>query len=182
LTSDGEVVVEEPGEGSAEPTNDGGADPCGCAPRTVATSEPRAVDETAAESGEAPHAPDAPVQAPPRDVKLVVFLRPTGAGFQACLAAGAEGCDPELRVAEVPDLPAALAALAELAVAAETRWRVQRRYPPAPRPPSPARQRPAPATPARSSPNDRSSDPTSGSSTAPAAPTSAGAGQLSLFG
>jgi hypothetical protein len=119
---------------------------------------------------------------PTRELKVVVLLRPTGAGFQARIAAGSEGCDPELRVAEVPDLPAALATVLEVAAAAETRWRVERRYPPAPRTASAARQRPVQVTPSRPEMSERSSDPTRESSTRVATSTSAGAGQLSLFG
>ena len=58
----------------------------------------------------------------------------------------------------------------------------QRRYPPASRPAPPARQQTAPMTPPRPDPSDRPSNPTRDSSTGPAAPPSAGAGQLSLFG
>ena len=122
MTSDGEVI-DELGDSPAEPANNVSADPCGCAPWQATTSDPRGTHETAPETHEAHHERAAGVQTPPRELKLVVLLRPTGAGFQACMAAGSEGCDPELRVADMPDLPTALAALFELAAAAEARWR-----------------------------------------------------------
>ena len=183
MASDPEAI-EEPGEGPAGAGEPSSADPCGCAPPVAAAiaGESGHAHETGAESHDAHHEPAAGVQTPARELKLVVRLRPTGSSFQARMAAGSEGCDPELRVVEVPDLPAALAAVAELAAAAEARWRVQRRYPPAPRPVPPAHQRPAPMTPPRSDPRERSADPAGASSNGPAAPTSAGAGQLSLFG
>ena len=183
MTSDPESI-EEPGDGPAGAGEPSSADPCGCAPPPAAAvaSEPGHAHETGTELLDDHNEPAARVQTPARELKLVVLLRPTGSGFQARIAAGSEGCDPELRVVEVPDLPAALAAVAELAAAAEARWRVQRRYPPAPRPVPPAHQRPAPMTPPRSDPRERPADPTGASSTGPAAPTAAGAGQLSLFG
>ena len=182
MTSDPEAI-EERGDGPAETGDDRSADPCGCAPPPAAiASEPGHAHETGADPYDAHREPAAGVETPTRELKLVVLLCPTGSGFQARIAAGSQGCDPELRVVEVPDLPAALAALAELAAAAEARWRVQRRYPPVPRPAPPAHQRPAPKTPPRSDPRERPADPTGASSTGPAAPTTAGAGQLSLFG
>jgi hypothetical protein len=182
VTSDSESV-EELGEGAAEAGDDGSADPCGCAPQLPASpSEPGEAHEAGTESHETHEEGTAGVQMPTRELKLVVVLRPTGAGFEARIAAGAEGCDPQLRVANVPDLPSALAAVADLAAAAEARWRVQRRYPPVPRPASAARQRPSLVTPPRPDTSERSSDPTRESSTSAATPTSAGAGQLSLFG
>ena len=147
MTSEPEPI-EELGDGPAEAGDNASADPCGCSPPPAAAVaiEPGHARETEAESLDDHNEPAARAQTPGRELKLVVLLRPIGSGFQARIAAGSEGCDPELRVVEVPELPAALAAVAELAAAAEARWRVQRRYPPAPRPAPPALN---PGTPAR---------------------------------
>jgi hypothetical protein len=120
--------------GSPEESADAAeVDPCGCVPRPAGTGAPTDAREAGVEPTGQDEASPTPTDAGPRrELKLVVLLRPSGAGFQARLAAGAAGCDPELRVVDVPDLPTALRALIELATAAEARWRVRRRYPSAP--------------------------------------------------
>jgi hypothetical protein len=65
----------------------------------------------------------------PRAIKLVVMLRPTGSGFWAHLAAGADGCDPELRALEVRDVSSALTALEAVLATARERWQQHPRYP-----------------------------------------------------
>jgi len=82
-----------------------------------------------------------------RTLKLVARLRPTSDGFQAQLSAGADDCDPELRVLDVADPVTAIMALVELLARAEGRWQTQPRYPAAPRPGPPrARAAPRPTT------------------------------------
>src|SRR6266545_2919863 len=81
---------------------------------------------------------------PGRTLKLVARLRPTSGGFQAQLSAGADDCDPELRVLDVADPVTAIMALVELLARAEGRWQTQPRCPAAPRPAPPARARAAP--------------------------------------
>jgi len=165
-------------------------DPCGCAPRPSAI---RALDSAGSSPplGEQPEelpatqAESDPVQSPGRAVKLVALLRPIDGGYRAQLAAGADACDPELRVVEVPDIQSALAALPEVLVAAEARWQTQPRYPGAARPSAPARPRPAsaPRVPPGGSTTATSSTATRPSDPVVAAPTTQPTSdQLSLFG
>ena len=72
-------------------------------------------------------------EVPRRALKLVLTLKPSsGPGYQAVIALGAEGCDPLMRTAEVESLAAALDLGPGLAAEAESRWRLQPRYPSAP--------------------------------------------------
>ena len=105
MASDPESI-EEPGDGPSGAGEPSSADPCGCAPPPAAAiaGEPGHAHEAGAESYDAHRETAACVQTPPRELKLVVLLRPTGSRFQARMAAGSEGCDPELRVVEVPVL------------------------------------------------------------------------------
>ena len=153
---------------------------CGCAPppgSSIVASDGASVTAQAVDSS----APAAGVDASPRELKLVIILAPAPNGERAPLAAGAAGCDPELRAVDVPDLAAALVALGEVTAAAEARWRVHHRYPPAPRPEAQPRQRPV-ATTARSPirtdgvPNSSGGSQPLQVTTAPASPD-----QLSLF-
>ncbi|HZS01229.1 MAG TPA: hypothetical protein VFE37_21100 [Chloroflexota bacterium] len=74
-----------------------------------------------------PTAGDAPAR---RALKLVVSLRPSNAvGYRALIALGADGCDPLLRTADVPDLAGALDEVPGLLAEAEGRWELQPRYP-----------------------------------------------------
>jgi hypothetical protein len=67
---------------------------------------------------------------PGRTLKLVATLTPTTqGGYQAVLAAGAEGCDPRLQMVAVAGLMDALDALARLTADAEARWQTTPRYP-----------------------------------------------------
>jgi hypothetical protein len=85
-------------------------------------------------------------------VKLVIRLHPdASAGYRALLALGADGCDPELRAAAVPDLLAALDEVPSLLADAEARWHTRPRYPTLPRPTT----RHGPGTAGRAQPNTR---------------------------
>ena len=102
------VVAEQAGDVEAEPSADQRS--------TLAGAEPA---QSAARTG----------------VKLVIRLHPdASAGYRALLALGADGCDPELRAAAVPDLLAALDEVPALLADAEARWHARPRYPPLPRP------------------------------------------------
>jgi hypothetical protein len=175
---------------AANVDDSGTADPCGCTTRSSAagTSDivvqiPTANEQPAAES---PSPPDAggPTS---RVIKLIALLRPSGGGYRAQLSAGADNCDPELRVVEAPDLQGALAALPEVLAAAEARWEAQPRYPSAPRPAA-TTPRPRAPTPQRNAvpQSDRSTAPPPTAQppvpTAPAPPAQPTADQLSLFG
>src|SRR5216683_976034 len=127
------------------------SDACGCAPQVATPATPASfVDAEQGNSSEtrvAPATPDANVPEPrDRTVKLVALLRRTEGGYRAQLAAGADGCDPVLRLIEVPDVSDALAALGALVAEGEARWRADPRYPsatrtsPPPRPRAPMRQ------------------------------------------
>lgn len=107
------------------------------------SEEPGAQQDVAARSDgctiaepEASPAPDAPH----RSMKLVLTLQPANGGvFGAAVAIGTGGCDPLLHYVEVEGLPAALDLLPRLVSEAESRWRVQPRYPSA-RPSNRARE------------------------------------------
>jgi hypothetical protein len=155
------------------------SDVCGC----TMTSIPTGTNETEAHSEDNVVAPGDSVVAPHRAVKLVVFLRPSGAGYLAQIAVGAEGCDPQLRALSVPTLTAALDLLPELHAQAQARWLRRPRYPSIVPKASSRTTRSAPvhqaavptqtpAAPSRTAPH--STGPTQGATT----PTD----QLSLFG
>jgi len=99
-------------------------------------------------------APTCP-EADRRALKLVIRLHPRDHGYQALLSVGADECDPEMRMLEVTDLPAALSHFPELLAAAETRWQTQPRFPSsATRPPVSARaQRTATSSPSNRAPS-----------------------------
>ena len=169
----------EPG-GESDSSTNGIADPaevCGCAAQCSGAgtlSESSAHVETT---------PDDPQHENTiRELKVVAILRPDGAGYLARLAAGAEGCDPELRVAHVPDLAAALVTLNEVSAAAEARWRVQRRYPPAPRPQPAPRQRAGTSTASSLVGADRPTGSQVGAQSAQTIDNASASDQLSLFG
>jgi hypothetical protein len=122
-----------------------------------------------------------PADAPRRELKLVVVLRHVDAGYRAHLAVGSDGCDPELRVTDVPDLATALLALTEVAAAAQARWRVEQRYPAAPQPVSPPYRSPAPPSARQSRPVDPAPDATGGGRRVHAGSTAVAPDQLSLF-
>ena len=165
-------------------------DPCGCAPRPSAAAAPDNAGPnlpTTEQSDTGSLSPSDNVAATVRAVKLVALLQPEGAGYRAQLAAGAENCDPELRLIEVPDLQSALDALPAVLAAAEARWQAQPRYPSAPRSPATAPRPRAPGPPRTAAPqNNRTGAPTpTVQPPVPAAPTPSGppnADQLSLFG
>jgi hypothetical protein len=165
-------------------------DPCGCVPRPSAAAAPDNAGPNLATT-EQPDtgslSPSDTVAATVRAVKLVALLQPEGAGYRAQLAAGAENCDPELRLLKVPDLQSALDALPAVLAAAEARWQAQPRYPSAPRSPATAPRPRAPGPPRTATPQtNRTGAPTpTGRPPVPAAPTPSGppnADQLSLFG
>ena len=100
-------------------------DPCGCAPRPSAAAAPHNAGpnlSTTEQPDTGSSLPSDAVESTVRAVKLVALLQPQGAGYRAQLAAGAENCDPELRLIEVPDLQSALDALPAVLAAAEARW------------------------------------------------------------
>jgi hypothetical protein len=109
---------------AANETGIAASDVCGCTtssiPTDLNTTEAPSDDNTVAQPG---------TGAPHRAVKLVVLLRPSGAGYLAQIAVGAEGCDPELRALSVPTLAAALDLLPDLHAQAEARWLRRPRYP-----------------------------------------------------
>jgi hypothetical protein len=163
------------------------SDACGCAPQVSTPATPaNVVDAEQGNSSEprvAPATPDSNVPEP-RDhtVKLVALLRRTEDGYRVQLAAGADGCDPVLRLIDVPDVSSALAALGALVAEGEVRWRAEPRYPsaartaPPPRPRAPMRQ--ATGIPASAPPSS-----TSGvTPSATAASVQSSGDQLSLFG
>ncbi len=160
-------------------------DPCGCAPRPSAAAAPNLSTTEQPDTGSL--SPSDTVESTVRAVKLVALLQPEGAGYRAQLAAGAENCDPELRLIEVPDLQSALDALPAVLAAAEARWQAQPRYPTAPRSPATAPRPRAPGPPRTAAPqSNRTGAPTpTVRPPVPAAPTPSGppnADQLSLFG
>ena len=112
-------------------------DPCGCTTRPDAHG-----GETMASAPTEPGNGSSVQASRGRTVKLVAVLRPSDTGFQAQLAAGADGCDPELRVVHVPDVSGALAGLREVLFTAQNRWQTQPRYPPTPRTATTPRPRP----------------------------------------
>ena len=88
----------------------------------------------AADSGTADGRKDPQLRGDVRGMKLVVTLQLDPSGSQRALVAlGADGCDPEIRVAVVPDLLAALDEVPAVLAAAQARWQTQRRYAPPPR-------------------------------------------------
>jgi hypothetical protein len=110
-------------------------------------------------------------------------LQPAGAGYRAQLAAGADGCDPELRVLDVPDVPSALGALPEVLAAAEARWQAAPRYQLAPRAPAAARPRSETrAAAAAAHRTERTTTPPPPRQVAAATPAAPLPGQLPLFG
>jgi hypothetical protein len=112
-------------------------DPCGC------TTGPDAHGgETMAPAPTEPGEGSSVQASTNRTVKLVAVLRPSGTGFQAQLAAGADGCDPERRVVHVPDVTGALMGLREVLFTAQNRWHMQPRYPSTPRTSAPPHSRP----------------------------------------
>ena len=165
-------------------------DPCGCAPRPSAAAAPDNAGpnlSTTEQPDTGSLSPSDTVAATVRAVKLVALLQPEGAGYRAQLAAGAENCDPELRLIEVPDLQSALDALPAVLAAAEARWQAQPRYPSAPRSPATAPRPRAPGPPRTAAPQtNRTGAPApTARPPVPAAPTPSGppnADQLSLFG
>jgi hypothetical protein len=165
-------------------------DPCGCAPRPSAAAAPDNTGpnlSTTEQPDSGSLSPSDTVAATVRAVKLVALLQPEGAGYRAQLAAGAENCDPELRLIEVPDLQSALDALPAVLAAAEARWQAQPRYPSAPRSPATAPRPRAPGPPRTAAPQaNRTGAPApTARPPVPAAPTPSGppnADQLSLFG
>jgi hypothetical protein len=165
-------------------------DPCGCASRPYAAAAPDnacANLPTTEQPCEGSLSPSDTVAATVRAVKLVALLQPEGAGYRAQLAAGAENCDPELRLIEVPDLQSAIDALPAVLAAAEARWQAQPRYPSAPRSPATAPRPRAPGPPRTAAPQtNRTGAPAPTTRPpVPATPTSSGppnADQLSLFG
>ena len=165
-------------------------DPCGCAPKPSAGAAPNNPGPTLSAT-ELPDSgsptPSDTVAATVRAVKLVALLQPEGAGYRAQLAAGAENCDPELRLIEVPDLQSALDALPAVLAAAEARWQAQPRYPTVPRSAATAPRVRAPGPPRTAAPQtNRTGAPTpTVRPPVPAAPTPSdppNADQLSLFG
>ena len=163
------------------------SDACGCAPQVATPAAPAdVVDPEQGDSSETRVAlatPDSNVPEPgARTVKLVALLRHTDAGYRAQLAAGADGCDPVLRLIEVPDVSAALAALGALVAEGEVRWRGEPRYPsatrtaPPPRPRAPMRH--ATGIPASAPPSSASGE----TLAATAAFVQSAGDQLSLFG
>ncbi len=163
------------------------SDACGCAPQVATPATPASfVDAEQGNSSEtrvAPATPDSNVPEPrDRTVKLVALLRRTEDGYRAQLAAGADGCDPVLRLIDVPDVSDALAALGALVAEGEVRWRAEPRYPsatrtaPPPRPRAPMRQ--ATGIPASAPPSSASGVTPS----ATAASVQSSGDQLSLFG
>jgi hypothetical protein len=159
-------------------------DPCGCtsksSPQVPADAGPPAGETCQSGQGHAWTG---------RAVKLVALVRSTDTGYQAQLAAGAEGCDPELRVVDVPDLPSALAVLPEVLAAAEARWQQRPRYPAvtgAPASPHAPRPAGAPASSPARARTDRAHEPAAAHAVPavpapPAPPAQPGGEQLSLF-
>lgn len=143
-------MEEDPREAATRDAGPAGAAHDGTADAGVVPSVHQ-TDEDAPGDAETPDAPavtpteDASPSTPPsadqggttgtvgRALKLVLTLRPLpadgGTGYQAVLAVGADGCDPQLHVAEVDGLPAALAEVPGLAARAEAHWQRQPRYP-----------------------------------------------------
>jgi hypothetical protein len=190
MSSDADGTDAEDNTGKAR---DGGecerVDPCGCATRPPATGDPDGsapVASGAEPAAEASPPPAEATEAPGRTVKLVAVLRAIGTGYRAQLAAGAEDCDPELRLLEVPDLQSALAALPDVLAAAEARWQARPRYPSAPL--QPANGRPRASSPPRAATTASNRVVESPARSTPPAPEAATvsappiADQLSLFG
>jgi hypothetical protein len=154
------------------------SDVCGC----TMTSFPTGTNETEADSEDNIAAPGDGQVGPHRAVKLVVLLRPSGAGYLAQIAVGAEGCDPELRAVSVPTLTAALDLLPELHAQAEARWLRRPRYPSIAK----ASSRTARGTPvhqaAVSTPTPAAASRTAPHSTGPTHGATMPTDQLSLFG
>jgi len=166
-------------------------DPCGCAPRPSAAAAPDNAGpnlSTTEQPDTGSLSPSDTVATSVRAVKLVALLQPEGAGYRAQLAAGAENCDPELRLIEVPDLQSALYALPAVLTSAKTRWQAQPRSRTAPRSPATAPRPRAPTPPRTAAPqSNRTGAPTPAvrPPVPTAAPTPSGppnADQLSLFG
>ncbi len=156
------------------------AEGCGCVPRRTLAPRPSDAQAEATDTSEVPS--NGAETVTHRALKLVVLLRPDGTSFRAHLAVGSDGCDPELRVIDVPDLPTALQALTDLTAAAETRWHAQQRYPPAPRQVSAPPHRAVASNPPPPARTDRTSKSTGDRSTTQSPPIDPEQDQLPLFG
>lgn len=159
------------------------AEGCGCVPRRTLAAGPSDADGAQAEAVDTIEArSNAAETVTHRALKLVVLLRPDGTGYRAHLAVGSDGCDPELRVIDVPDLPTALLALTDVTAAAETRWHAQQRYPPASRQVSAPRHRAVASNPPPPARTDRTSTSAGDRSSTQTPPIDPAQDHLSLFG
>lgn len=120
MTSDADVSshAHESGQEREEPEI---VDPCGCAPRPAVSTGPAEAQDTPTGPADTSQEPPGQADTPRREVKLVVLLHHLDTGYRAHVAVGSDGCDPELRVTDVPDLATALLALSEVAAAAQAR-------------------------------------------------------------
>lgn len=160
---------------------------CGCMPSIPHSTEPaEAVEATTPDLSTASLA--TPTALRPsrahRSLKIVLSLEAATDGtFHAVLAVGSLETDPQFMAFDVPDIPAAVAAISKLVSDAEAAWDLQPRYPTA---------RPV----AKPKGMDKATSPTDGSepvspvqpsisnakSAGSPSPTKSASGQLSLFG